>query len=117
MRFLGRMRKQCVPGPSFPPPREARASPYAGKRGTGDEASECADLILTSMIVIVDGGSVPLSRQGRSNHMEILEYPHSEAKPGSLSLFPTATILNNAHYALTSEPATPIIIIIVSRYG
>ena len=22
----------------FPPPREARASPYAGKRGTGDEA-------------------------------------------------------------------------------
>ena len=23
----------------FPPPREVRASPYAGKRGTGDEAS------------------------------------------------------------------------------
>ena len=22
----------------FPPPREARATPYAGKRGTGDEA-------------------------------------------------------------------------------
>ena len=26
----------------FPPPREARASPYAGKRGTGDEASTWA---------------------------------------------------------------------------
>ena len=30
------MRRQAL---LFPPPREARASPYAGKIGTGDEAS------------------------------------------------------------------------------
>ena len=35
------MHIQCVPGP---PPRKARASPYAGKRGTGDEARESLDV-------------------------------------------------------------------------
>ena len=28
------------PVPIFPASREARASPYAGKRGTGDEATD-----------------------------------------------------------------------------
>ena len=36
------MRTQCVPCPTFSPPREARASSYAGIIRTGDEASTTA---------------------------------------------------------------------------
>ena len=45
-RVFWHMRRQCVPGPTFPPPCEARASSYVGKIGTGDEASTTASPVL-----------------------------------------------------------------------
>ena len=47
------MRIQCVPGPSFSFPHEACASPYAGKRGTGDEATKDSNSLLSDCNLII----------------------------------------------------------------
>ena len=48
----------------FPPPREARASPYAGKIGTGDEAT-CYYKATPSQLLVSD--PLPSSLPGACN--------------------------------------------------